>query len=50
LPVWPALGTTPAGQFLHIDVNTRAESDLTRERYLLLDQLYASPAPTSQTR
>ena len=36
LPTWPKAST---GQLLHIDVQTKAEPDNTRDRYLLLDQL-----------
>jgi hypothetical protein len=31
---------------MHIDVETQAQPDKTRPRYLLLDQIYA-PAPAS---
>jgi para-nitrobenzyl esterase len=39
LPKWPTATTGTAGQYLNIDVNTRAETDKTRGRYLLLDEL-----------
>lgn len=41
LPKWPAMpakGT--GGQVMHIDVDSHAEPDKTRPRYLLLDQIY----------
>lgn len=37
LPQWPATSTS---QFIRIDVNTHAESDKTRDRYLFLDSVY----------
>ena len=39
LPNWPALKTGSAAPVMHIDVNTRIETDKTRERYLLLEKL-----------
>lgn len=36
LPEWPALST---GRFMRLDVESRAETDTTRARYLFLDQL-----------
>lgn len=39
LPKWPTLGTKAPAQFLHIDVNTRPETEQHRDRYLLLDQM-----------
>jgi para-nitrobenzyl esterase len=36
LPEWPALSS---GRFMRIDVESRAETDTTRARYLFLDQL-----------
>ncbi|WP_151086780.1 carboxylesterase/lipase family protein [Hymenobacter baengnokdamensis] len=41
LPNWPAAGKGAAGQLLRLDVTTRAESDQTRARYLLLEQVTA---------
>ena len=44
LPAWPALPATPGGkdaQVMHLDVDSRAEPDTTRERYLFLDRFYA---------
>ncbi|UPL50042.1 carboxylesterase/lipase family protein [Hymenobacter sublimis] len=38
LPTWPALSKGPGGQVLRLDVQTKAEPDQTRPRYLLLDQ------------
>ena len=46
LPRWPSLGKSGLGQVMHIDVESRAEPDTTRGRYLLLDRLYA---PASQS-
>jgi para-nitrobenzyl esterase len=40
LPAWPA-AKGDGGQVLHIDVDTRAEPDITRERYLFLDRWYS---------
>jgi para-nitrobenzyl esterase len=36
LPDWPALST---GKIMRLDVESRAETDTTRARYLFLDQL-----------
>jgi len=41
LPTWPALKSNSAAPVMHIDVNTRVETDKTRERYLLLENLTA---------
>jgi para-nitrobenzyl esterase len=41
LPPWPALNGGKDAQFLHLDVETRAEPDSTRERYLFLDRWYS---------
>ncbi|AMJ67383.1 carboxylesterase/lipase family protein [Hymenobacter sp. PAMC 26628] len=38
LPTWPAAKPGAGGQLLRIDVNTRAEADQTRARYLFLEQ------------
>ena len=38
LPAWPAAQQGPGGQLLRVDVNTRAEPDQTRARYLFLEQ------------
>jgi para-nitrobenzyl esterase len=39
LPQWPAANKGQEVQVLHIDVNTQAKPDNSRERYLLLEQL-----------
>jgi para-nitrobenzyl esterase len=39
LPTWPALKPGAGGQLLHLDVQTKAVPDQTRDRYLLLEQL-----------
>jgi len=39
LPAWPAANSGNAIQFMIIDVNTRAETEQHRDRYLLLDNL-----------
>jgi para-nitrobenzyl esterase len=39
LPAWPALKPGAGGQLLHLDVQTKAVPDQTRDRYLLLEQL-----------
>jgi para-nitrobenzyl esterase len=41
LPEWPVVKTDGDAQFLHIDVETRAETEKHRGRYLLLDRLAA---------
>jgi para-nitrobenzyl esterase len=41
LPAWPALNGGKDVQVLHLDVETRAEPDTTRERYLFLDRWYS---------
>ena len=41
LPPWPTANGKGSGQVMHVDVNTRAEPDGTRDRYLLLDQFYS---------
>jgi para-nitrobenzyl esterase len=38
LPTWPALKPGTAGELLHLDVQTKAVPDQTRDRYLLLEQ------------
>lgn len=43
LPNWPAMTTGTPVQYLHIDVDTRAEPERNRERYLFLDQFQAKP-------
>jgi para-nitrobenzyl esterase len=39
LPVWPAVGGGKPAQLMRIDVNTAAETEKTRDRYLFLDGL-----------
>jgi para-nitrobenzyl esterase len=46
LPQWPATGRDDDVQVMHIDVDTRAEPDTSRPRYLFLDGIYA---PRSRT-
>ena len=41
LPVWPAI-KGDEGQVMRLDVTSKAEPDTHRQRYLLLDQFYAS--------
>jgi para-nitrobenzyl esterase len=44
LPQWPAANNSGgSAQFMRIDVDSRAESDKTRERYLFLDSIYQKP-------
>ena len=48
LPPWPATNagggpTTAAAQVMRIDVDSRAEAEKTRSRYLFLDRLTAKP-------
>jgi para-nitrobenzyl esterase len=42
LPEWPAVKAGGPAKFLHIDVETKAETEQHRGRYLLLDKLAAS--------
>ena len=39
LPVWPAVKSGIPAAVMHIDVNTRVETEKGRDRYLLLDKL-----------
>lgn len=39
LPVWPAAKSGDGAQYLRIDLETRAETERHRDRYLLLDRL-----------
>jgi para-nitrobenzyl esterase len=39
LPAWPATNRPPTGQVLRLDTASKAEPELHRERYQLLDQL-----------
>jgi para-nitrobenzyl esterase len=41
LPQWPAVKPDGAASFMHIDVETRAQSEQHRDRYLVLDRLAA---------
>jgi para-nitrobenzyl esterase len=43
LPPWPAANSGAASQVMRLDVDSRAEPDTTRERYVFLDTLYAKP-------
>ena len=43
LPQWPAVNGGGSAQFMRIDVDSRAEVDKTRERYLFLDSIYHKP-------
>ena len=42
LPNWPALGTTAPAHYVVIDVNTHAETEQHRDRYLFMDQASAA--------
>jgi para-nitrobenzyl esterase len=42
LPEWPAANAGDAARVMHIDVQTRAEPDRTREQYLFLDRIYSA--------
>ena len=41
LPQWPAANAAGDPQFMRIDVDSRAETDKTRDRYLFLDSIYS---------
>jgi para-nitrobenzyl esterase len=41
LPPWPAITGGKDVQVMHLDVESRAERDTTRERYLFLDRFYS---------
>lgn len=43
LPTWPVLKPNAPAQYMRIDVDTRAEAEKNRERYLFMDQLSAKP-------
>lgn len=43
LPNWPTVKSGGPAQFLRIDVNTKAETEQHRDRYLFLDQFSAKP-------
>ena len=38
VPKWPAVSNSGAAQVMHIDVNTRAETEKNRNRYLFLEK------------
>jgi para-nitrobenzyl esterase len=40
LPQWPAANSGTTTQFMRLDVDSRAEAEKTRERYLFLDSIY----------
>jgi len=43
LPEWPAVKAGDTSQYLRIDVETRAETEKHRDRYLVLDRLATKP-------
>ena len=43
LPQWPAANNGATTQFMRLDVDSRAEAEKTRERYLFLDSIYNKP-------
>jgi para-nitrobenzyl esterase len=43
MPDWPAANKGPVIQIMRLDVDSRAEPDKTRERYLFLDTVYGKP-------
>ena len=43
VPQWPAANNGPLIQFMRLDLDSRAEPDKTRERYLFLDTVYVKP-------
>ena len=43
LPEWPAVSSTGNAQVMRIDVESRADADTNRPRYLFLDALYTTP-------
>jgi para-nitrobenzyl esterase len=43
VPQWPAANNGPLVQFMRLDLDSRAEPDKTRERYLFLDTVYVKP-------
>jgi para-nitrobenzyl esterase len=44
LPEWPEVSSTGNAQVMRIDVESRADPDTKRPRYLFLDALYTNPA------
>jgi hypothetical protein len=43
LPEWPAYASKTNYQRMRLDVNSRVEAESHRDRYLVLDALYAKP-------
>jgi para-nitrobenzyl esterase len=43
VPQWPAANSGPLVQFMRLDLDSRAEVENTRERYLFLDGMYTKP-------
>jgi para-nitrobenzyl esterase len=43
VPQWPAANNGPLIQFMRLDLDSRAEPEKTRERYLFLDSQYLKP-------
>jgi len=43
VPQWPAANSGPLVQFMRLDVDSRAEPETHRERYLFLDTVYLKP-------
>jgi para-nitrobenzyl esterase len=43
MPQWPAANSGPLIQFMRLDLDSRAEAEKTRERYLFLDGVYGKP-------
>jgi len=43
VPQWPAANSGPLVQFMRLDVDSRAERETHRERYLFLDTIYLKP-------
>jgi para-nitrobenzyl esterase len=44
LPEWPEVSSTGNAQVMRIDVQSRADADTKRPRYLFLDALYTNPS------
>jgi para-nitrobenzyl esterase len=43
LPMWPAYRIDDGFQIMRLDVESRAETEKTRARYLFLDPFYVKP-------
>jgi para-nitrobenzyl esterase len=43
LPTWPTYGNSDGFQIMRLDVDSRAEPEKTRDRYLFLDPFYVKP-------